>query len=148
MDNLLRLRFIRYRQTPCNLKRANVHAVRRELSTSVLDCYCEILPISIKQESKSGRSVLCPYIISAHRHLHYLGFNNIDICRKDKEKRCKFQENKQKNLRSGDWGFGGNDFVYTISMRYDAISWRYARISMTFAQKSAPRAQKSASFGK
>ena len=37
VDNLLRLRLSRYRQTPCNLKRANAHAERRELSTSVLD---------------------------------------------------------------------------------------------------------------
>ena len=36
VSNLLRLRLLRYRQTPNVLKRANAHAERRELSTSVL----------------------------------------------------------------------------------------------------------------
>ena len=36
VDNLLRLRSIRYRQTPNVLKLVNAHAMRRELSTSVL----------------------------------------------------------------------------------------------------------------
>jgi len=51
VDNLL-LHCSRYRQTPCNLKRANVHAERRELSTSVLDYVQYILPIFEQQESK------------------------------------------------------------------------------------------------
>ena len=37
VDYLLRLRFIRYRQTPCNLKRVKAHAIWREPSTLVLD---------------------------------------------------------------------------------------------------------------
>ena len=36
MDNLLRLRLLRYRQTPNVLKRVKAHAIKRELSTSVL----------------------------------------------------------------------------------------------------------------
>lgn len=37
VDNLHRLRILRYWGKPINLKRANVHAERRERSTSVLD---------------------------------------------------------------------------------------------------------------
>ena len=36
-EQLLRLRYLRYRQTPVFLKRANAHAKRREQSTSVLE---------------------------------------------------------------------------------------------------------------
>ena len=38
VDSLLRLRHSRHRQTPNNLKRVKVHAIKRELPTSVLDC--------------------------------------------------------------------------------------------------------------
>ena len=55
VDNLLRLRFIWYRQTPCHLQRVKAHAVWRELQLRFL-MTIEILPISMKQESKSGYS--------------------------------------------------------------------------------------------
>jgi len=69
VDNLLRLRLLRYRQTPVFLKRVNVHAKGRELSTLVLETLCEILPIFRRQESKVDVHPICPFIsISAHRH--------------------------------------------------------------------------------
>ena len=37
-ERLLRLRYLRYWGKPYNLKRVKAHAVRREPSTSVLDC--------------------------------------------------------------------------------------------------------------
>ena len=42
VDNLLRLRHLRYRQTPYYPKRANAHAIRREPSTLVLDSLCQL----------------------------------------------------------------------------------------------------------
>jgi len=56
VDNLLRLRSIWYRQTPCNPKRVKAHAEQRELQLQFLITF-EILPISIEQESKSGYSL-------------------------------------------------------------------------------------------
>ena len=56
VDNLLRLRCSRYRQTPIYPKRANAHAERREQSTSVLDRCFEIGDFE-QQESKVD--VLC-----------------------------------------------------------------------------------------
>ena len=74
MDNLLRLRFIWYRQTPCHLQRVKVHAIWRELQLQFLMTY-EILPISMKQESKSGNSSYMSRVIffSAHRHFFFKG---------------------------------------------------------------------------
>ena len=63
MDNLLRLRLSRYRQTPNVLKRVNAHAVWREQSTSVLVHCLENFAEFRKTRIKSGRSVLCPYYI-------------------------------------------------------------------------------------
>ena len=56
MDNLHRLRLSRYRQTPNVLKRANAHAERRELSTSVLVHCLENFADFRKTRIKSGRS--------------------------------------------------------------------------------------------
>ena len=44
--------FSRYRQTPYVLQRVNAHAVRRELSTSVLVHSLEILPNSENKNLK------------------------------------------------------------------------------------------------
>ena len=75
VDYLLRLRFIWYRQTPCHLQRVKAHAVWRELQLQFLMTF-EILPISMKQESKVDVHPICPCIsISAHRHLQFLEFN-------------------------------------------------------------------------
>ena len=52
VDNLLRLRSIRYRQTPNVLKLVNAHAMRRELSTSVLVHFLEILAIFRNKNQK------------------------------------------------------------------------------------------------
>ena len=57
VDNLLRLRCSRYRQTPNVLKRVKAHAIKRELSTLVLVHCSLILPIFEQQESKSGYSL-------------------------------------------------------------------------------------------
>ena len=69
VSRLLRLRCSRYRQTPCNLKRVNAHAERRELSTSVLDYVLSILPIFEQQESKVD--VLCLYVLMSVVMLPY-----------------------------------------------------------------------------
>ena len=72
VDNLLRLRSLRHRQTPIYPKRVNVHAERRELSTSVLD-KCSILANWREQESKVDAHPICPYIsIAAHRHCQFM----------------------------------------------------------------------------
>ena len=68
MSSLLRLRSIWYRQTPCNLKRANAHAKRRELSTSVLDYVWNCADFD-RTRNKSGRSVYVLFIILAHRQI-------------------------------------------------------------------------------
>ena len=65
VDSLLRLRCPRYRQTPIVLKRANAHAERRELSTSVLVQLMKILPIFEQQESKVDVPVFCLYFVFA-----------------------------------------------------------------------------------
>lgn len=71
VDCLLRLCFIWYRQTPCHLQRVKAHAIWRELQLQFLMTY-EILPISMKQESKVDVHPICPfYIISAHRQLRF-----------------------------------------------------------------------------
>ena len=62
VDNSLRLRHSRYRQTPILLKRVNAHAKRRELSTSVLAILKENFADFRMTRIKSGRSVLCPII--------------------------------------------------------------------------------------
>ena len=68
VDNLLRLRNLRYRQTPSNLKRVNVHAEQREQSTSVLDYFSDNWRFSDYKNQKWTFYVLCPFIIiSAHR---------------------------------------------------------------------------------
>ncbi len=61
VDNLLRLRYPRHRQTPMFLKRANAHAERRELSTSVLETFFEIWRISDNKNQK-WTFILCPYV--------------------------------------------------------------------------------------
>ena len=67
--------FLGYLQTPCVLKRVKAHAIRRELSTSILVRFIKFWRFS-ETRIKSGRSVLCHfYTISAHRHLLFLGFN-------------------------------------------------------------------------
>ena len=55
--------FSRYRQTPNNLKRANAHAIWRELSTSVLDYSLEILPISENKNLKVDIHPICPNVV-------------------------------------------------------------------------------------
>jgi len=57
VDNLLRLRFGRYRQTPCTLKRVKAH-VRTDVSvkTFTLGAY-SILPNFDKQEYKANASI-------------------------------------------------------------------------------------------
>ena len=82
VDNLLRLRNLRYRQTPCNLKRANAHALQRELSTSVLDYLSVNWRFFRLQESKSGCSSymsFTKYLSLSHRH-EGLMFNNMVVC--------------------------------------------------------------------
>ena len=54
VDYLLRLRLSRHRQTPFHLKRAKVHAIRRELQLQFL--MVSNLANLDKQESKSGCS--------------------------------------------------------------------------------------------
>ena len=74
VDNLLRLRILRYRQTPCNLKRANAHAERRELSTSVLDYFLSILPIFRMQESKVDvLSYVLLFVVMLPYAMHFIG---------------------------------------------------------------------------
>ena len=72
MDILLRLRNLRHRQTPCNLKRVKAHALRRELSTFVLDYVLSNSPIIQIQESKSGCSSYMSFhqfsLSLSHRH--------------------------------------------------------------------------------
>ena len=76
MDNLLRLRHLRYRQTPMFLKRVKVHAIRREPSTSVLETFFENFADFQMARIKSGRSSYMSFIfISAHRHHSFIGFN-------------------------------------------------------------------------
>ena len=61
MDNLLRLRLLRYRQTPILLKRANAHAFRRELSTSVLAISFDIFgDLSEDKNPKVDVHPICP----------------------------------------------------------------------------------------
>ena len=55
VDYLLRLRSIRYRQTPMQHIRVKAHALRREHQLLLL-LLCEILPISIEQEYKADAS--------------------------------------------------------------------------------------------
>jgi len=64
VDYLLRLRLLRYRQTPSNLKRVKVHARRREPSTSVLDYFSVNLAIFRRQESKVDVHPICPLYLS------------------------------------------------------------------------------------
>ena len=67
VDNLLRLRSLRHRQTPILLKRVNVHALRRELSTSALAIF-SIWRIGENKNPKVDVHPICPlYVISAHR---------------------------------------------------------------------------------
>ena len=61
VDNLLRLRHSRHRQTPYNLKRVKAHAIKRELSTSVLDCIFEIWRISNDKNLKVDNHPICPF---------------------------------------------------------------------------------------
>ena len=56
VSTLLRLRLLRYRQTPNVLKRVNAHAERRELSTSVLVHCLENFADFRKTRIKSGSS--------------------------------------------------------------------------------------------
>ena len=56
VDILLRLRIPRYWGEPILLKRVNVHAKRRELSTFVLDCFF-LIPQLLETRIKSGRSL-------------------------------------------------------------------------------------------
>ena len=55
MDNLLCLRYLRYWGKPCIRKQVNAHANRRELSTSVLECFFKF-PNSQIARIKSGCS--------------------------------------------------------------------------------------------
>ena len=57
-EQITSLTFLRYRQTPNNLKRVKAHAIRREPSTFVLDCFCQILPILVNK-NQSGRFTIC-----------------------------------------------------------------------------------------
>ena len=49
-----------YRQTPCNLKRVKVHAIRRELQLQFLITF-EILPISNDKNLKVDIHPICPF---------------------------------------------------------------------------------------
>ena len=72
MDNLLRLRYLRHRQTPKLLKRVNAHAARRELSTSVLAVIIQFCRFSDNKNLKVDIHPICPCkLISAHRHLQF-----------------------------------------------------------------------------
>ena len=111
MDNLLRLRCSRYRQTPCNLKRVNAHAERRELSTSVLgDCY--LIPQLSNNKNQKWTFILCPYVccyvtiryfVLGHT-LYNLRQNMFDVAniRKDfdtqKKKPIKFRKKAENSL--------------------------------------------------
>jgi len=69
VDNLLRLRYPRHRQTPILLKRVNAHAERRELSTSVLAILLKFGVFRITR-IKSGRSISYVLIsLSVHWHI-------------------------------------------------------------------------------
>ncbi len=58
-EQLLRLRSLRYRQTPSILKRVKAHAIRREPSL-LYSCmlYDEILPISREQDSADASTYM------------------------------------------------------------------------------------------
>ena len=102
VDNLHRLRNLRYWGKPNNLKRVNAHAEQRELSTSVLDCFFKFPNYQITR-IKSGRSsyvlmsvAMLPYVIFVLRVRPYITFANIGInlqtCKKTKEKLRKYLE--------------------------------------------------------
>ena len=68
MDNLLRLRHSRHRQTPMFLKRVKAHAERREQFTSVLETISSNIGDIRMTRIKSGRSSFMSfYVILAHR---------------------------------------------------------------------------------
>ena len=62
MSNLLRLRYLRYRQTPNNLKRVKAHAIRREPSTFVLDCFCQFADFQITRIKADASQYVCQII--------------------------------------------------------------------------------------
>ncbi len=79
-EQLLRLRILRYWGKPNIPKRVKAHAIRREPSTSVLECCSFNSPIVRIQESKRTLQCICLLIsISVHRQFQFLGFNNIVI---------------------------------------------------------------------
>ena len=84
VDNLLCLRYLRYWGKPCIRKQVNVHAERRELSTSVLECFFKFPNYQITR-IKSGRSVLCPLFLYQPRGssvfigLHIICFSLIPL---------------------------------------------------------------------
>ena len=62
MDNLLRLRHLRYRQTPKLLKRVKAHAIRRELSTFVLAVLLKTWRFSDDKNLKVDVHPICPFL--------------------------------------------------------------------------------------
>ena len=74
MDNLLRLRSIWYRQTPNVLKRANAHAERRELSTSVLAVIIQFCRFSDNKNLKVDIHPICPFQLYFIQPIGIYGF--------------------------------------------------------------------------
>ena len=78
VDNLLRLRHLRYRQTPNYLQRVKAHAIWRELQLSFLIVSVN-WRFSDDKNLKADIHPICPFsviFLSAHRHHRFLGFNN------------------------------------------------------------------------
>ena len=77
-------RIVLRRQTPNNLKRVNVHAYRREQSTSVLDYVSFNSPIVRRQESKSGCSSYMSFSVKSffHRHMFLIVIQQVVSVRK------------------------------------------------------------------
>ena len=80
VDNLLRLRLLRYRQTPNVLKRINAHAERRERSTSVLvhlpRKFCRF---SEDKNLKVDVHPICPFLLLSQPIGSY-GFIGLILC--------------------------------------------------------------------
>ena len=73
MDNLLRLRLLRYRQTPMFLKLVNAHAMRRELLLQFLkqsiDNFGDLSEDkNLKVDVQILYVLFILYLSSAHRH--------------------------------------------------------------------------------
>ena len=114
MSYLLRLRLLRYRQTPYNLKRVKAHAIRREPSTIVLDYISVNFADFPEDKNQSGRFnvYVCLYhsqpigiqgfkgstILLWIRICYIYAFwQEINLVGKDKDYFGKFQEKRQKN---------------------------------------------------